>query len=255
MVNGKRVVLVTGGGQGIGRAIVKRLLIAGMAVAIADNDLEAGIETEQAYADLGPVRFYETDVSEEASVERSVRLMADEFGRLDALANNAGLGNPVNAPVYELPLGYWNTILRTNLTGPFLCVKHCVPHLRRTKGAIVNISSIRAIQSSPHTEAYAASKGGLLALTHALAMSLGPDIRVNCISPGRIDVADWKKASLRMTSQLTDADHAQQPVGRVGRAEDIAAMAAFLISDEAGFITGQNFVVDGGITRKLVYAE
>jgi NAD(P)-dependent dehydrogenase (short-subunit alcohol dehydrogenase family) len=254
-VNDNRLALVTGGGQGIGKGIAKRLLDAGMAVAIADNDFEAGRETEREYRHLGPLRFYETDVSEEASVKRSVRLIAEEFGRLDALVNNAGMANPVNAPVHELPLEYWNRIIQTNLTGPFLCVKHCVPHLRLTRGAIVNISSIRAIQSSPHTEAYAASKGGVLALTHALALSLGPDIRVNCISPGWIDVSDWKKASLGMKSELTETDHAQQPAGRVGKPEDIAGMVAFLISDEAGFITGQNFVVDGGMTKKMMYAE
>jgi len=127
--------------------------------------------------------------------------------------------------------------------------------LQRTKGAIVNIASTRAIQSEPNTEAYSASKGGILALTHSLAMSLGPDIRVNCISPGWIDVSEWKKSQQAKKPHLTKMDHAQHPAGRVGKPEDIAALVAFLISDEAGFITGQNFVVDGGMTKKMIYEE
>ena len=110
------------------------------------------------------------------------------------------------------------------------------------RGAIVNIASTRALQSEPDTEAYAASKGGLVALTHALAMSLGPAVRVNCISPGWIAHQPVRKK-----------DHAQHPVGRVGRAEDVAEMVAYLLSDAAGFVTGQNFVIDGGMTKKMIY--
>jgi NAD(P)-dependent dehydrogenase (short-subunit alcohol dehydrogenase family) len=255
MSKDKRVALVTGGGQGIGKCIVRHLLNAGMAVAIAEIDGEAGRETEEEFSQLGSVRFCETDVSDEASVERAVRLTVDHSGRLDALVNNAGIAHPGNAPVRELSLETWNRVIGTNLTGMFLCVKHSVSHLQLTKGAIVNIASTRAIQSEPHTEAYSASKGGVLALTHALAMSLGPYIRVNCISPGWIDVGEWKKAKRGKKTDLTEMDHAQHPVGRVGKPEDIATLVAFLVSDEAGFISGQNFVVDGGMTRKMIYAE
>jgi NAD(P)-dependent dehydrogenase (short-subunit alcohol dehydrogenase family) len=117
-----------------------------------------------------------------------------------------------------------------------------VPHLRKTAGSIVNIASTRALQSEPNTEAYAATKGGVVALTHALAMSLGPRIRVNCISPGWI-----------AKTKLSKKDHAQHPVGRAGRPQDVGELVAFLISDPAGFITGQNFVADGGMTRKMIY--
>ncbi len=120
---------------------------------------------------------------------------------------------------------------------------------------IVNIASTRAMQSEPHTEAYSATKGGLVALTHALAMSLGPDVRVNCISPGWIAVSEWKKRSQRKAADLRQEDHAQHPAGRVGIPGDVAALVAFLISYEAGFITGQNFVVDGGMTKKMIYVE
>lgn len=255
MANIGKVALVTGGGQGIGKCVVRHLLSLGISVAIAELDAEAGREVEDTLRQLGTVRFFETDVSEEASVKRAIFLTVEQFGRLDCLVNNAGISQPAAAPVHELSLNDWNRVIRTNLTGMFLTVKHSVPHLERTNGVIVNIASTRAIQSEPNTEAYSASKGGAVALTHALAISLGPKIRVNCISPGWIDVSEWKKDRPAITTHLTEEDHAQHPAGRVGVPEDIAALVAFLISPQAGFITGQNFVVDGGMTKKMIYAE
>lgn len=255
MAGDRKIALVTGGGQGIGRCIVEHLLGAKMAVVIADIDAEAGQEAEESFRNSLTVRFLETDVGSEESVERTVRVTLEQFGRLDALVNNAGIAHPGNAPVHELSLEAWNRVIGVNLTGVFLCAKHAVPSLRRTRGAIVNVASTRAIQSEPNTEAYSASKGGVVALTHALAMSLGPDIRVNCISPGWIDVSAWKKGNMAAPATLSDMDHAQHPVGRVGTPHDVAALAAFLISDQAGFITGQNFVVDGGMTKKMIYAD
>lgn len=155
----------------------------------------------------------------------------------------------------QLSLEAWNRVLAVNLTGAFLCVKHAAPHLRQTRGAVVDIASTRALQSEPHTEAYSASKGGLLALTHALAISLGPAVRVNAISPGWIEVSNWKKSGRRRPPTLRPVEHAQHPAGRVGTPEDIATMAAFLLSEVSGFITGQNFIVDGGMTRKMIYVE
>ncbi|MGC8779158.1 MAG: SDR family oxidoreductase, partial [Candidatus Caldatribacteriaceae bacterium] len=122
--------------------------------------------------------------------------------------------------------------------------------------AIVNIASTRALMSEPHTEAYSAAKGGVLSLTHALAVSLAPrHIRVNAISPGWIEVSVWKKKALRKEPELRPIDHLQHPAGRVGRPEDIASACLFLASPEAGFITGANLVIDGGMTVKMLYAE
>lgn len=250
-----KVAIVTGAGQGIGKGIAKYLLEAGMTVVIADIDTEAGTEAAEELAVFGELLFQPTDVADEASVQRLVQTTVDRYGGIDALINNAGLADPDNGPIEQLSLADWNRRLGTNLTGAFLCCKHAVPHLRRSRGAIVNIASTRALQSELNSEAYAASKGGLLALTHALAVSLGPAIRVNCISPGWIVVSDWQKSSRRAAPDLRPEDHAQHPVGRAGRPEDIAAMVAYLLGPQAGFLTGQNIVIDGGMTRKMLYLD
>lgn len=250
-----KTIIVTGGAQGIGKGIALQLLRLGAAVLIADLDEEAGMETASECAARGEVRFVQTDVAEEASVARMAAEAAAWRGAIDGLVNNAGIADPGATPVEQLSLDAWNRVLAVNLTGAFLCVKHAAPHLRRARGAVVNIASTRALQSEPNTEAYSASKGGLLALTHALAISLGPEVRVNAISPGWIEVSAWKKAGQRRTPALRPIDHAQHPVGRVGAPEDVAAMAAFLLSEASGFVTGQNFVVDGGMTRKMIYVE
>ena len=225
----EKVALVTGGAQGIGRATA--LLLAGRGYQVAVADLQES-----------DFFFVRTDVSREASVRACIRAVVKRFGRLDALVNNAGLAGPHDGPIEKLNLARWNRRIGVNLTGPFLMAKHAVPHLRRAKGAIVNIASTRALQSEPDTEAYVASKGGLVALTHALALSLGPAVRVNCISPGWISHKPVRKK-----------DHAQHPVGRVGVGQDVAELVAYLLSEASGFVTGQNFVIDGGMTRKMIY--
>lgn len=250
-----RVVMITGGAQGIGKGIARKLLRLGYAVSIVDIDVEAGEECAEELGILGPLRFIPADIREEADVCDSITETLRHFCRLDGLINNAALANPYHDPVESLSLESWNRVIATNLTGSFLAAKHAVPHLREVGGSIINIASTRALQSEANTEAYAASKGALVALTHALAVSLGPAIRVNCISPGWIDVSEWQKRSERRAPELSDKDHLQHPAGRVGTPEDVAAMAAYLLSEEAGFITGQNFVVDGGMTRKMIYEE
>ncbi|MCB0073194.1 MAG: SDR family oxidoreductase, partial [Caldilineaceae bacterium] len=151
-----------------------------------------------------------------------VTATVERFGRIDALVNNAGIADPGSTPVDQLSLEQWNRVIGVNLTGPMLCAKHCTPHLRKQGGAIVNISSTRAFQSEANTEAYSASKGGIFALTHALAVSLGPDVRVNCITPGWIETRPWKKQAERVVRHLRDIDHGQHPAGRVGAPEDVA---------------------------------
>ena len=183
-------------------------------------------------------------MARESDVRGCVRQLLRRCGRLDALVNNAGIADPATGPVEKLSLREWNRRIGANLTGMFLMAKDAAPHLRRSRGAIVNIASTRALQSEPDTEAYVASKGGVVALTHALALSLGAEVRVNCVSPGWINTRDAK---------LSRADHSQHPVGRVGRPEDVAELVAFLLSDAAGFATGQNYVLDGGMTRKMIY--
>jgi hypothetical protein len=251
--NSGQVALVTGSGQGIGKWIARRLVEEGMQVVIADIDGEAAKETA---AEFGSSCIdVVVDVADEQAVAGVMQLIMSRFGRLDALINNAGIATPKARPVEQLKLSDWNRVISTNLTGVFLLSKHAVPMLRRSKGAIVNIASTRSLQSEAHTEAYSASKGGVVALTHALAVSLGPDIRVNCVSPGWIAVIHGQKSARRKSPALRPVDHAQHPVGRVGCPEDVAAMVAYLISPQAGFVTGQNFVVDGGMTRKMIYMD
>jgi len=249
----KRAALVTGGAQGIGKATVKQFLQEEISVAFVDTDAEAGRETQEELGHLGELSFVAGDVADEATARRAVRRVHKDFGRLDVLVNNAGIG--INKPLAALTLREWNRVLAVNLTGAFLFSKHCAPDLKKNRGAIINIASTRALMSEAHTEAYSASKGGTVALTHALAVSLGPEVRVNCISPGWIAVSEGRKRRRMEKPTLSEADHLQHPAGRVGKPEDIASLVSFLVSPAAGFITGANFVVDGGMTRKMIYVE
>ena len=249
-VHNGRVALVTGAAQGIGLGIAAWLITEGWQVVLTDLDRARGAAVAQVLGNNA--LFIAMDVSSEEQVASTVAEVLRRFGRLDALVNNAGLADPHNRVLESLDLAYWNRVLAVNLSGPMLLAKHCAPYLRAHAGSIVNLCSTRARQSEPDTEAYAASKGGILALTHALAISLGPQVRVNAVSPGWIDT---RSAALRRAEPLSDADHAQHPAGRVGTVEDVASLVAWLLSRSAGFVTGQEFVVDGGMSKKMIYAE
>lgn len=231
-----KVALVTGGAHGIGAAIAARLARESWHVVVADIDPRGGAPTKGRYAVC--------DVADEAAVNALLAGMAAQEGRLHALVCNAGVN--VRKPIGELSLAEWSRVIGTNLTSTFLLARASERLLRASQGAVVTIASTRAHMSEAHTEAYAASKGGLVALTHALSISLSPEVRVNCISPGWI----FTKGDLPRAE-----DHTFHPAGRVGTPDDIAALTAFLVGPDSGFITGSEFVVDGGVTRKMIYPE
>lgn len=238
------VALVTGAAKGIGRAIARRLIADGWRVAAVDLPQA---HLRRAYPGRQRnILLIEADAGEEATATHAVAATMERFGRLDALVSNAGI--MIRKPLRRLAPSEWRRVIDTNLTATYLLARAAEKPLRRAQGAIVTIASTRATMSEPDTEAYAASKGGLVGLTHALAVSLGPDVRANCVSPGWIETKDY--AALRRK------DHAQHPVGRVGRPDDVAEIVAWLLDRErAGFVTGANFVLDGGMTRKMIYVE
>ncbi len=237
----KKIAIVTGGAQGIGSAIASHLLSHNMCVVIADiHSPDSKFESYNSSCFL----FVKTDVTSEPSVKQCVQKTYAHFGRIDVLVNNAGLLPDDLPPIEQIPLKLWDKFIMTNLTGAFLCTKYAIPHIRKTRGTIINIASTRALQSEGIDAPYAASKGGLVSLSRAMAIELGPDIRVNAISPGWIDTGKYR---------LTKKDHEQHPAGRVGKTQDVAHLVAFLISEDAAYITGQNYVIDGGMTSKMIY--
>jgi len=246
----KKNIIVTGGAQGIGKTIVLNLLKNGYAVTVFEIDEEAISELKEELTEE-TVSMFCVDVMNEEAVKDAVTMSAEIHENIYGLVNNAAIS--ANKPVTELSLDEWNRVIGTNLSGVFLCAKHVIPFMNKTEGRIVNIASTRALQSEPDTEAYSASKGGIMALTHSLAASLGPKIKVNSISPGWIDVSAAKKKATAKQYELSREDHIQHPAGRVGKASDIANMVLFLLQDENDFITGQNFVIDGGMTTKMIY--
>ncbi|NEW83687.1 MAG: SDR family oxidoreductase [Mariniphaga sp.] len=244
------VIVVTGGAQGIGRKIATHFLTEKWKSVIWEIDRKAGDELAN---DLNHPDFLnlECNVAIEDEVKTAVRLTLERFGKIDVLVNNAAIMS--NKPLSALSLADWQKVIDVNLTGPFLCTKYCEAELRRNKGSIINICSTRAFQSEINTEAYSASKGGVFALTHALAVSMGPEVRVNSISPGWIDQSEEQKSSSAKKEFFSEEDHKQHPAGRVGKTDDIARLAWFLSQPENSFITAQNFVIDGGMTRKMIY--
>jgi NAD(P)-dependent dehydrogenase (short-subunit alcohol dehydrogenase family) len=244
-----KVVVVTGGANGIGRGVVSAFSKKGAQVLIADVDENAGKETESELKQEGfDVLFVQTDVRNPSDISNLMKTAKNTFGRVDVLINNAGKG--LFKSLYEITVDEWDDIIQTNLRSVFLCSREAAKYMRDNKegGAIVNIASTRAMMSEPNSEGYAATKGGIVAITHALAASLSNErITVNAISPGWIHTGEY--------SQLTTIDHEQHLSNRVGRPEDIARACLYLTAKENDFVTGINLVVDGGMTRKMIYEE
>ena len=220
-----KVVVITGGAGGIGKCIAEEFEKAGAKVCIID---------------IAENTYFIGDIGDEATLRRFADKVIAEYGRVDYLINNAP---PLFKGIEECTYEEFNYALRVGVSAAFLLTKLFMPYF--AKGAsIINISSSRDRMSQPQSESYAAAKGGISALTHALAVSLGGKVRVNSISPGWIDTN---------YTVYEGADAVQQPVGRVGNPLDIANMVLFLCSDKAGFITGENICIDGGQTRMMIY--
>jgi len=244
-----KTVIITGAANGIGKGIALQYALKGANVVVADIDKEAGKKTVSIIKEQGGNGiFVQTDVRNETDIVHLMKTAFQQYGHIDILINNAGKG--LFKSPYDLTLEEWDDLLNTNLRSVFLCSREAAKYMRENKdgGSIVNIASTRAIMSEPNSEAYAASKGGIVALTHALAASLSKDkITVNCISPGWIETGDY--------SQLRPIDHEQHLSRRVGKPDDIARACLYLTDKENDFVTGINLIVDGGMTRKMIYVE
>ncbi len=242
-----RRVFVTGAGHGIGRALVEAFTKAGDRVAFCDIDTMRGEEVASATG----ARFFALDVCDKEALERAVQTLLDEWGDLDVVVNNVGVGG--FEPITQTSVEHFEQILNTNLRSAFITSRLLARHreklgAKNPYGRIVNLCSTRYLQSEAGTEAYAASKGGIWSLTHALAVSLAPyHITVNCIAPGWISVNEGEV--------LRPEDHAFHLSGRVGHAEDIAHTCLFLCDEKSDFINGQCLTVDGGVTKKMIYPE
>lgn len=260
-MNVRKVIVISGGAKGIGRVLVNRFAaVEGYSVSACDTLFDspsaASSKTTATTTATTPepetnVHYYKADVSAESDVKAFIEATLERFGRIDCLINNAAIANPyLDYNAFEdIDMTEFQRAIQVNLVGPVLLAKYCARHLRESKGSVINISSTRATMSEPKCEAYAASKGGIESLTHALAISLqGDGIRVNAVAPGWIHVSDEYTP--------TDQDKSFHPVGRIGNGDDIFEICHFLSdSAKSGFITGQTITVDGGVTKKMIYPE
>ncbi len=249
-----KIIAITGGGAGIGRGIAWHFARLGYGVSILEADRQAGKEALQVMLAAGARALLSVgDVSKPADVTRWLNATKSKLGVPDVLVNNAGI--EIRKDVLKLPLAEFDKVIAVNLRGTFIASQAVAKMMaaRKRGGAIINLASTRAFMSEGGTEGYSASKGGIVALTHAMAISLAQyRIRVNCISPGWIEVHDWQKASKARPPKHSRADKEQQPVGRVGVPGDVAKACQFL-TESADFMTGQNIILDGGMSVKMIY--
>ena len=243
-----RVVVVTGGANGIGRATVESFLAAGAAVAFVDTDKEAGEKLASRF-EANAVYFHHGDIAEEAALHAFAEAVKQRFGKVDYLVNNACISK--KGILSECSHQDFNYVLALGVTAPYLLTRLLLP-LFSADASVVNIASSRGFMSQKDTESYSAAKGGILALTHALSISLAGKARVNSVSPGWIDTGSFHKEE-DYQPEYEAADRLQHPVGRVGVPDDIVQTIRFLCSAGAGFITGQNFTVDGGMSKLMIY--
>lgn len=245
--------LVTGGAEGIGACTVEKLASNGYQVFFCDINAAGGIERERQLKEKGfSTHFLHCDVSSYGSVKNMADSIRKRVKEIHLVVSNAGIANPgMSFPSAEV--GEWEHMIRTNLSGSFY-VLNSVIDLVSEGSCIILISSTRALQSEPNTLAYSASKGGLIALAHSLMMSLSSRrIRVNSILPGWVDTSEWKLPP--RPPKLSELDHQQHPSKRVGKPEDVANLILFLSSRQAEWINGESIVIDGGMTRRMIYFD
>ncbi len=258
-----RVVLLTGGATGIGRAIGLDMAAAGATVAIGDTNVDGGQRTaEEIRSAGGQASFRACDVADADQVTALVEAAVAEFGRLDVLVNDAGISGG-SRRLHELDIDSWDRTIAVNLRGTFLCARAAIPHLlRNERSAMVNIASTYGIIGAPRAPSYCASKAGIINLTRQLAVDYSPDgLRVNAICPGYIDTdMGGHRSSLPPAEQAAararrEARAALQPIGRQAQPEEVARVATFLASDDASFMTGSIVTVDGGCTDTYRYGS
>jgi NAD(P)-dependent dehydrogenase (short-subunit alcohol dehydrogenase family) len=248
-----RVVVITGAGAGIGRGSALEFAKEGARVVVADIDYGGAQKTAASIVAAGGVALaVETDVSRPDSVQRLVERTLDEFSRVHVLFNNAAI--QVNKTVEDTTFEEWSAELAVNVGGVFLCSKYFLPHLRATRGNIINMSSVNGYFVEPMCAGYCATKAAIIGLTKAMAIDHGRDgIRVNCICPGYIDAGGAEKYFLAQPDPeaARAAAATLHALGRIGRPEEVGRLAIFLASDEASFVTGSAMVVDGGFGSGL----